>query len=230
MKYTRYDVKRRKNESFLFISIIIIILAAAFLIASVIANLTLKSKSQTSINESSGSVSTVNKDDIKFVIIQGGVFTKKENVDDTINILKPYGNPFSITEDNKTKVLLGIYKAADADDIIKTLSDKKIDNTKINIAIKKSEPCDEEIIDIIDGNIQLLNALNGKDVSAVKTDKFKGYCASLKNPSQVSKNISVFNDIRKYVNSMPSEIHKDKVSENYLYLYNIIGKLKEKAS
>lgn len=235
MKYTRYDVKRRKNENVLFAAVFIVILILAFLIASVIANFTLKNtlgdttpemnlSKQNSVSDTAGKNSKN-----QFVIIQGGVFTKKETADDTINILTPYGNPFSITKDNNIKVLLGIYEPADADKVAKTLTDKSIDNFKTAASIKISQPCDEEIADIIDGNIQILTKLGEKDVS-VKTDSLKLYCSKLKNPDKSSKNKQVFDDLKKYVSNLPSVMHKDKAAENYIYLYNIITKLAEKTS
>lgn len=238
MKYTRYDLKN-KNNGKTFILLILLVLVLAFLFGTIIFKLfsgnynagkSLKSETSTGKN----SVNKSNMQNVtdpnsiqaaKFIVIQGGIYQNKENAEAEKNLLNAYGTPFTVTEDNKTRVLLGIYVEDQGEKIIKSLNDAKVDNSKMLFTINKDNICDAEIAEIIGANIQILNKLSEKDVKAIQTSELKKWCSSLNNKNDQGKNISVLKQLKNDVDKMPKEISKDKASENYIYLYQILKKV-----
>lgn len=237
MKYTRYDLKKKRdNKTFMFL--IVLILVLAFLFGTIIFKIftgnysngkDLKSETSTTKNPANkktvDSVTGKNNNEIfKFIIVQGGIYQNKENAEIEKNMLSSYGIPFAVIEDNKTRVLIGIYNEEEGEKNIKALNDQKIDNSKMVFIINKNDMCDAEIAEIVNANIQILNKLSEKNVKGVQTEDLKKWCISLKSIKNQSKNITTLNELKSYVNKMPKEISKEKASENYIYLYGILKK------
>ena len=184
MKYTRYNLKRKKKDGITFTIVAFGTLILCFLMGSLIFsfsgsvhtvnknlsplkklngnvannNLSIKkNQSGNTANESisvikkqSANVATENKEPIKYIAIQGGLYKVKKNADATINILSGFGSPFIITEQDKiTRVLLGIYTEEEAIKEMKILSDNNIANSEMTYEIPQSDLCDEEIVEII---------------------------------------------------------------------------------
>ncbi len=241
MKYTRYDLKK-KNDNKTFIILVVLILVLAFLFGTIIfkiftGNFTsgkgLKSETTTGKNSTNektenSKAGKSNNDIFKFIVIQGGIYQNKENAETEKNLLNSYGTPFVIIEDNKTRVLSGIYNEAEGEKNIKSLNDQKIDNSKMVFIVNKDDMCDAEIAEIINANIQILNKLSEKNVKGVQTADLKKWCKSLENVKNQSKNITTLNELKNYVNKMPKEISKEKAAENYTYLYGILKKVASK--
>lgn len=239
MKYTRYDLKR-DNDNKAFIAVILLILVLAFIFGTAIFKLFIKSpissdiktdsvsnrSNQKTDNNSSGKLN--NSKITKFVVVQGGIYQSKENADAERNLLAQYGTPFTVTEDNKTRVFLGIYTEEQAERIMKSLTEQKVDNSKMTFTLNNNDLCDVEIAEIINANIQILNKLAEKNVKAIQTEELKKWCAALKKVDKDSKNILILKDIQDHINKMPKELTKENVGENYTYLYNILKKIASK--
>lgn len=239
MKYTRYDLKR-DNGNKAFIAVILLILVLAFIFGTIIFKLFIKSPINSSIKNDSISNTSNQKADTKssntsnnskvtkFVVVQGGIYQSKENADEERNLLMRYGTPFTITEDSKTRVFLGMYTEEQADRITKSLTEQKVDNSKMTFTLNNNDLCDVEIAEIINANIQILNKLAEKNVKAIQTDELKKWCAALKKVDKDSKNILVLKDLQDHVSKMPKELTKESVAESYTYLYNILKKVGSK--
>lgn len=238
MKYTRYDLKN-KNNGKTFILLVLLVLVLAFLFGTIIFKLFSGNYNggKSLGNETSTGKNSVSKSNVqnvtnqnstqaaKFIVIQGGIYANKENAEVEKNLLNAYGSPFTVTEDNKTRVLLGIYVEDQGEKIIKSLNDAKVDNSKMLFTINKDNVCDAEIAEIVSANIQILNKLSEKDVKAIQTSELKKWCSSLNNENNQGKNIAVLKQLKDDVNKMPKEISKDKAAENYIYLYQILKKV-----
>lgn len=236
MRYTRYDIKKKKNDNFTFMFIIIIILVLAFVIGTILFqafvknNINIEALNNKNISDNvstTNNVNVANNDEngsVKFIAIQGGVYEAKQNVEITKNLLSTYGNPFSIEETKNTRVLLGIYQEQGAEAVVKKLNENGIENSKIIFEIKGSDASNTEIGQLIDANLQVLNALTGKDVRAVQTESLKKWCSTLANVSASSKNYGTLIELKNYINSLPAELAKEKAAENYVFLYNILKK------
>lgn len=239
MKYTRYDLKR-DNDNKAFIAIIFLILVSAFLFGTVIFKLFIKNPISSNIKTDSVSNTSNQKADTKssgnlnnskitkFVAIQGGIYQSKEYADAERNLLVQYGTPFTVAEDNKTRVFLGIYTEEQAERISKSLTEQKVDNSKMTFTLNNNDLCDVEISETINANIQILNKLAEKNVKAIQTEELKKWCTALKKVDKDSKNILVLQDIQDHISKLPKELTKESVVENYIYLYNILKKISSK--
>lgn len=240
MKYTRYDLKR-KNDNKAFILIILLIFVLAFVFGTAAFKLLMRNTSNSNTGTTNSSNISENKDIskasdstsisdkvVKFIAVQGGIYQNKDNAEAERLIFNQYGTPFNVIEDNKTRVFLGIYVESQAQQIMKSLTEQKIDNSKMLFTINNSDLCDAEIAEIINANIQILNKLAEKNVKAIQTDELKKWCLSLKKVNDDSKNIAILNDIKSHVSKMPKEISKDKAAENYEYIYSILKKMNSK--
>lgn len=231
MKYTRYDMRRRKSGSIYYVIIILMILILAFIIGSIISKLffTGTSSSQSSANttrNTADSKTSTSEKTRTFYVIEIGIYEKKENADKVISALKASGNPYIIEKDGKNRVYMGIYSdSGTTDAIIKNLEANKFQVNKSVFAINEDGLCNAEICSILNGNIEVLNKLSEKNVKAVETDKFKKWCSSLKEPDKSSKNVDILNEIKKYAMNMPKEITRDNTQDNYVFIYKTLQKL-----
>ncbi|WP_147564858.1 hypothetical protein [Clostridium tyrobutyricum] len=253
MKYTRYDLKKEKGTKN-FVLMIALVLIAAFIIGTVASKIimdyynvsepTPASTQQTVKNNSNKSNNTVSNDknnaasntgnkkssadgsQVKFVAVQGGIYKDKKNVAAEKNLLMQYGTPFEIQEDDKVRIFLGVYGDNTAKDIMASLTKQKVDNSNMDFTIKKTDVCNAEIIEIIDANLQVLNKLSQKDIQSIKTDQLKKWCSSLEGADKNSKNFIILKDLKENVSKLPSQLSKDKVEGNYIYIYNVLKKIK----
>lgn len=234
MKYTRYDIRKRKTDSLVLIIIALMILILSFIIGSIISKLILKNKSY-DINKSVPSktaekqVSNVqgNNLEVIYTAIQGGMFQNKDNALEEINVLKKFGSPFIIEEEGKYRVFLGIYKDSKAKEMCKILNDNKVESSNMNFNIKQSDVCDNEIIEIFNGYTEILEMLNGKNVKAIQTEDFKTWCLSLKEVDSKAKNIKLLTQLKDNIKGLPQEIKKEDISNYYSFLYNSLKSLQK---
>lgn len=239
MKYTRYDLKRGKDNKALFTGIFLI-LVLAFFLGTIIFRIFIKNPITSNANTNNAaqisdskdknkpSNSTANNQVINFIAVQGGIYKSKENADEEKTLLSQYGTPFTVNEDDKTRIFLGIYTGEQGEKIMKSLTEQKVDNSKMLFIVNSTDLCDAEILEIINANIQVLNKLAEKNVKAIQTEELKKWCSSLRKVDSESKNVSILNDIKEHVNKMPKELTKENVGENYIYIYGVLKKISSK--
>lgn len=256
IKYTRYDLKRKKRDNFWFFIVVIVILALSLILGSIFSKMFMKgTSSKTSPNPSINEIPYIDKNEsksndvksssedkksidnnikeinpskgkkIKYVAVQEGMYQNESYVNESIKKLNEFGNPFIISEGNGKRILLGIYVEEQSGKIIKTLTDKKIENSKVVFEVKCEDVCDLQIVEIINAYIQVLNKLSEKNVKSIQTKDVKSWCASLQGAKDNDKNIKLLNELKDKINKLPNEITRDKASENYVFLYNLLKKL-----
>lgn len=233
MKYTRYDMKRKSNSNLLLIVVLLSTLIFAFLIGTVVSNVILKNSNK--IKEGikpNNVVDVVNSNEtkkIKYIAVQGGMFKESGNVDKAKNTLSAYGNPFTIQEQNGTRVLLGIYSEEQGLNMMKQLTEKNIENSKMIFEINSSgSPCDEAIAAAIGAELEVLSKLSDKEIKSIKSSSLKEWLSSLQEIDKSSKNIELLQEVKAHINALPSEIEKDKAPEYYSFLYSFMKKLSSK--
>ncbi len=233
MKYTRYDMKRKNNNNIILVAVLFSTLIFALLIGTVVSNLLIKNSSDrkeaVNPNNSVDVVSKETKKTVKYIAVQEGMYKESPNVDKAKNNLSAYGNPFAVQEQNGTRVLLGIYIEEEGLNVMKFLTEKGVANSKLLFEINSSNSlCDESIIAALNAELDVLSMLSNKDVKSIETEKLKKWLADLKEVDKNSKNISLLDEIKVHINSLPSEIEKNKVPEYYTFLYNYLKKLSGK--
>jgi hypothetical protein len=221
MKYTRYNLKKKNKPGIKFIIAIFGTLSVCILLGIFM----LKSfpSSSSSVNKNLPPVT--DKKPVLYIAIQGGLYKMKENADETNKLLSDYGNPFIITEEDKSmRVFLGVYTEEEALKQMKLLTDKGVKNSKMTFQIVQSDLCDAEIIEILNANLKILSIASGKDVTSVKTDDFKKWCLALKEVDGKSKNINTLKELKDNASKLPEKLSKDMVSASYINIYNALRK------
>lgn len=233
MRYTRYDIRKRNKSNFTFFLIITLVLVLAFILGTVIFNLVSPSNIKKGNTITKDNTNIVRSKDNKsnssnYIIIQRGIYAKKENVSGVLNSLKPYGNIFTIEDNGKTRVFLGIYEEDEGIKLMKKLTDNKIDNSKMTFVINKKDLCDAEISEIITAYIKIVNKLSEKDVKSVKTEEIKKWVSSLDKVEKNSSNIKTLNNLKEHINKLPKDLTKDQSSKSYIFIYNILKEINNK--
>ncbi|AYF53299.1 SPOR domain-containing protein [Clostridium botulinum] len=235
MKYTRYDLKKnnRKNNGIFFIVLICVILILAFLSGTMISNLFIKKPKQNddfgkkAVQNITEKNNNKNKDKSvreinDFIIIQCGVFANAENANILKEKLKSYGNPFIVKENEKNKVILGIYSVVEFQNIEKLLTQDKIELTKVNIKPDLSSKANLQIAQIIDAQLQILHKFSNNKVKSVQTKQVKDWCSNLEQVDKNEKNYDILNKLKDNIKKLPQEITKEKLEEINSYLYKNI--------
>ncbi|MDP4087632.1 MAG: hypothetical protein Q8930_00020 [Bacillota bacterium] len=237
MKYTRYDFRRRKEEKISVAVIFISIILAAVLLGTALSSLFIKgqsgkadsgqkSGSGTKSSSQNGTDSEAGAVPLKFLIIQGGNFTNESYAMTLKESLKAIVNPFSVKEeDGKTRVLAGIFNEDEYEAALKKLTDKSLDNSKMTYEINIEDQSCLEIEEIIRAHLRCLTPLTEQNTISVKTDDIKKWLPTLPAVKENSKHFKELEAYKTYISSLPAEIGKDKVEENYIYIYNLLKKV-----
>lgn len=221
MKYTRYNLKKKNKPGIKFIIAIFVTLTVCILLGIFM----LKSFPSSSSSLDKSLPPVTDKKPVLYIAIQGGLYKIKENADETNKILSYYGNPFIITEEDKSmRVFLGVYTEEEALKQMKLLTDKGVKNSKMTFQIVRSDLCDAEIIEILNANLKILSITSGKDGASVKTEDFKKWCLALKEVDSNSKNINTLKELKDNVSKLPEKLSKDMVSASYINIYNVLKK------
>jgi hypothetical protein len=233
MKYTRYDFKRKKSDNTVLAVVLAIVLLLAFFIGTVLSNIIIKKEVFKNILPQSNSdakvINSSNNKTNKFIVIQGGKFMKVENLEQEKKILINYGNPFTIEEQDGTRILLGIYNEEESLKIIKKLKDNNIHNSKIIFDLQtQNNLCDEEIAAIINAELEIINKLSDKTIKSIQTDELKKWCVELKEIDSKSSNITILNDLKTHINELPKDLTLDKTIDIDVYIYKLLKKTTNK--
>ena len=229
MKYTRYDLKSKGKGSTMFLIVIILIFCFAYLIGTTVFKVFVKNKidlSKVNLNKGVTRSSFNGKEEkANFIFIQGGIYENKENAIKTSSKLSTFGTSFTVEEEKKTRVLLGIFSEEKGKELSSKLSESGIDNVKITYTVAQRDLCDKEIIEIINADIQILQKLSEKDIKAIQTEKLKKWILSLDKVDSKSKNAKLLQELKTYNNNLPKEIDKKKALEINTYIYNFLNKV-----
>ena len=234
MKYTRYDIKRKKKKNYYKGIVLISILTLAILIVVVISPFIFRNKDQTTavdIKNSQGSVSK-NAKESNFIMIQIGAFDIKENADKLkLELTKTLGDSYIIQDATKSRVVYGIYPESESTKILKDLTDKKIASSKMTFVIKDNDLCNKEIIGLLDANLKVINYFSSKDIkdppnTKIQTDDLKSWTSALKEADKKSVNYTILEDVKKHTLNLKKDFSKSDIDENYIYLYGILKKIK----
>ncbi|NFN86530.1 SPOR domain-containing protein [Clostridium sporogenes] len=233
MRYTRYDIKKGHKSNFTFFLIIALVLVFAFVLGTVIFNIASPNNIKKNNIIKKGNTSIVKSKDNKnsssnYIVIQRGIYAKKENASEVLSSLTPYGNAFTIEDNGKTRVFLGIYEEDEGIKLMKKLTDNKIDNSKMTFAINKKDLCDAEISEIITAYIKIVNKLSEKDVKSVKTEEIKKWMSSLDKVNKDSSNIKTLNNLKEHINKLPKDLTKDQANKSYSFIYKILQEINNK--
>jgi hypothetical protein len=232
MKYTRYDIRKKRSNHLALGFVLIGAIVFTFLVGTFISKIFTQDSGdalesvkpqETSVNQNNNAVS---RKSVKYIAVQGGMFEKAENIDRSKTSLAAYGNPFTIPEQNATRVFLGIYNEEEGMKTINMLKEKNIESSRMVFELNTANnPCNEEIAAIISAELEILSKLNDKTIKSIQTEDLKKWMSSLAEVDKNSKNISLLNELKTHITNLPKELEKSKVSECYTFIYNTIKKV-----
>ncbi|WP_027632428.1 SPOR domain-containing protein [Clostridium hydrogeniformans] len=235
MKYTRYNYKKKNNDIFKFLFTLILIVFTSFLIGTAAYRVFIKGKIEkdnTNINipkvsDDNNKGNVINKEeDFNFYGVQIGVFSKKENADNTKNKMNNKYNVFYGKENDKLRVMVGIYEEDKVKETMDGLTNEGLAPIKVTFSLKKKDFCDAEIGEILRGNLKILNKFEDKNSKPIQTKELKEWTKNLKEVEKDSRNYEVLEEIKKFTLELPDEITKDKVPVYYEAIYNVLKKVK----
>lgn len=238
MKYTRYNIKKKRNLSGPLIIIIVSVFAlvGGTLLAKIIfkgqpakekATQTVQNKNNSSLQNENGTISNnnANVSEEKFTVyfVQCGYFGNKENADKTKkDIEESKINTVVISDNSKYRVVAYVGDEKGSDSVLKSLKDKSINAMKMKVDISKTDDADNQVSEIVKGYEKLLDALNKDDVKSVKTSDFKKWASSLKALSTGS-NLKVLNELKTSIKSLPDEIKKAEAESIYNEIFKAVN-------
>lgn len=232
MKYTRFNLNKKKKYGKYYIPLFILLLIISFLLGTFIFNTIFKGNTININKENKGNtISDSSTKDLNktFLFIQGGVFQKVENANTCKAALNSYGNVFTIQDkDNNIKVLIGIYNETDGAAVLKKITDNKLDASKAAFNVSTDSLSEIEICEIINAEIDIIGKLNEKDVKSYTTDSFKKWISTLKSVVKSDKNFTILEEIKSNALNFPNDLSKDKIVDISSFLFTELSKLTNK--
>ncbi|CDM68675.1 Hypothetical protein CM240_1516 [Clostridium bornimense] len=233
MRYSKVKAKRTSRRELIVVTFtLMVIFIGSTLFATALFNVFLKDSSAFSNNfkddetaMTSGNVenNTAKEGSVTtFYIIQCGVFGIKENADKVNNDLNSQGMSFISEEGGKYKVIYSICNSGNEDEIMAMIESKGVAVAKIKKEITYSNICDEEIGEMIKGLISVVDKLKDNSVSSVEIQSLKKWCKELEQCDANEENANKANELRKYIEELPDEIDKTKISEINKKIYQCI--------
>ena len=238
MKYTRYNIKKKRNLTGVIIVVIITVfaLAGGTLLAKIIFKgqpsdnkpaQTVQNKNSSPQKNDNGTIKSneSNASGEKFTVsfVQCGYFGNKDNADKTKKELEGSKIKTVVINDNsKYRVIAYVGDVKGSDSMLKSLKDKSINAMRMNVEIAKVDDADNQAAEIIKGYIKLLDALNKDDVKSVKTSDFKKWASALKELSD-GNNIKAVNEIKKNIKTLPDEIKKEESESIYNQIFKVVN-------
>ena len=234
MRYSKVKTKRTSRRNLIVVTFtLMVIFVGSTLFATALFNVFLKNSSAFSNNlgndetvETSGNIdsnNTAKEGSVNtFYIIQCGVFGIKENADKVNNDLNSQGMSFISEENGKYKVIYSVCNSGSEDEIIAMIESKGLSVVKIKKEITYSNLCNEEIGEMIKGLITVVDKLKDNSVSSVEIKSLKKWCKELEQCNENEENSNKANELRKYIEELPDEIDKSKISEINKKIYQCI--------
>lgn len=223
MRYTRYDIKRKKRNNGVFILILALIIISAILIGTAMSKILFKYENSSYNTTANSNSSTV----YKYTFFQCGLFSKKENADAIVKSIGNVTKVFEISDNGKIKVITGVYKnnSSSYNAIVKAFKSNSINYKKIDYTFK-SDKCNDEISAIINANLQVLDKASQSGVENVQTASLKKWTTNLENIDGTYKNSKILSNLKSYIAKMPTSYNSNNIDSNTTFLFNELKNMK----
>lgn len=242
MKYTKYNYKRRKNNTVLkFIASLLGGIIAASMIGLGVAWIIWKvlpindsAQVGTEITDGTGNGEVVSGEDgngqvtavegeenSEFYFIQCGYFSNKENADQALAKIGSDGRAFISEESDKFRVLAGAYTEDNVDTVMESLSGKGVESVKLTFTLNEKDSVESQVSAICDGYLKILTTTFDEKVDHVNTAEFKAWIDTLDNISS-GESIETLQTLKAYIKELPEELSKEDVAKEMDYLYQVL--------
>ncbi|MGL5086221.1 MAG: SPOR domain-containing protein [Clostridium sp.] len=229
MRYTKYQYKKKNSGASFFTSIIIMIVGAGaigLVVGTVIFNTVWSGKgikaSEPSIDVSTEQVSSKEV----FTTIQCGYFSKEENANKVLESLGKSYNSFISKEEDKFRVLAGVFTEEDGEKVLTDLKTKGIDAAKVKFTLNEENKVEGQVSAIADGYFKIVSTLKDSEVKSLSTTEFKAWSKALPEVTE-GDNKEAVNEFKKHIEQLPEELKKENLTEELKYIYTILIKFKK---
>ncbi|GAB6169294.1 hypothetical protein JCM1393_17540 [Clostridium carnis] len=229
MKYTKYYNNNKNNGQKFLLSLAMTTIAAivvGLLLVKVVVKFIPTFNPETNIKVPDANENNVTIEEQageeSFTFIQCGYFSKEENAKQALSTVGEGYNSFIVQDsDGKYRVSAGIFKPDEGGKVMEGLNSKGVTNAKLEFILKKGDKVQAQIAAITDGYLDIINAVNDKEVKAVKTSDFKKWTEELDNISSGDK-IDVLNGLKDHVKALPDEMKKENIIGELQYIYGVL--------
>lgn len=243
MKYTKYNYKKRRNNSVLkFVASLLLGVVSACVIGFGVAWIILKVLPLNDIlpsgneiseavigndladgdsNSEGSSTAAADSKNSEFYFIQCGYFSSIDNANQVLAKIQSEGGAFINEESGKYRVFAGAYSKDLVESELSDLTNRGIESVKITFTLNENDEVEAQVSAICDGYLQILTTTFADDVKSVKTQEFKDWVNTLEDISS-GNNLEVLQGLKSYINNLPEEISKENVADEMDYLYNLL--------
>ncbi len=223
MRYTKYQYKKKSNGINFLTSVVMMIVGAGaigLIVGTMIFN-TVWGNKLMKIGGTSQEVvadETVKKE--AFESVQCGYFSKEENANKVLESLGKSYNSFVVKDEDKFRVLAGVFTGEEGDKALKELKEKGIEAAKVKFTLNEEDKVQEQISAISDGYFKIVTTLKNNEVKAVSTSEFKGWTKELPEITEGDKT-EIIGQFKKHIEELPSELKKENLTDELKYIYTI---------
>lgn len=237
MKYTKYQYKK-KNNGMKFLSSLLMTTVLAVSIGVFIAwillriipydNILGKINDIVSIEESSNDKETVGEDIVKNLsVIQCGYFSKEDNAKQVLAKIDSSLSPFIFQDsEGKYRVIAGITKEDESNNIIDKLKQTGVENIKVNLSLNQENKVEEQILEITNGYLEILNTASQDEVKEINTSDFKTWTSNLEVINE-GEYFEILKDYKEHIQSLEENINKENTIQELEFIYSILNKIKK---
>lgn len=161
----------------------------------------------------------------EYVMVQCGFYSNKENANKVKADLEDEYIAVSISEAENYRVIVHIGSEEDANKLSEELTAKGVSNAKARFIVPKADLCSNEIIEIVNGYVNIINKLKEDSVKGVKTTEFKEWVNGLEEDTK-SEYYPTFQELKAGINEIPEEITKENIEESYQMVFDALNKFR----
>ena len=229
MRYTRYNYKKKNNNFWKLLVILIVFLVISVAASKGLSGLLKKGMTDNTKGEATdvnGGKAEEVSSGITLWIIQGGYYSKKENAEAVNNQLKGKYNSFIVQDGDKFRVIIDIIRKEQGDAFVKSLTEQGISFVKSEAVVDYKDNSLKQLGSSIDALMQHYEKLKESDVVAIKTEDIKKWSSEIKVPEGESLGKEELASINKFILELPEELTKDSMGNIATFIYNISVKFK----
>lgn len=232
MRYTKYQYKKKKNGVSFLTSWVMMLLGAGaigIIAGTLIFNVVLGGKEIKPVTQDGPSKDVVANDPIKkevFVSVQCGYFSKEENANKVLESLGKGYNSFVVKENDKYRVLAGVFTEDEGNKVLEELKAKDIEAARVSFTLEEGDAVQEQVGAIADGYFKIVSTLKDDEVKSVETSEFKAWTKELPEITEGEKK-EVVVEFKKHIEQLPAELKKENLTEELKYIYTILVNFKK---
>ena len=246
MRYTRYNYKKNKNNNLIrfilklvgtvvgaglcgialaYVAISVLTKNNALPAANIGNKTSIEANNNEVVNSEEGSNGAVSNTSV-FYTVQCGYFSNESNANHILNSISGKYSAFIYEDEDKFRVLSGVYESDKVDEVVSELKSSNIECTKIKFSFNNDDKVEYQIASICDGYIRLLDTAVSDDVKSINTDDFKGWTNELEKISAGEK-VDILNNLKEHISNLAAEISKENVPAEMEYIYTILLNFKD---